>query len=545
MSSLYQWKGRHFKSIPKEIERKREQLDYLRTATDDASEAERIGLEKEMDELLYREEILWMQRSRIAWLREGDRNTKFFHRRASWRNKKNRIRKLKRPDGTWTSDTDEMECMATEFFQELYTRDENIDPSIITDLIQQCVDDDMNISLCAPFSDKEISDALFQIGPLKAPGPDGFPACFLQRNWGLLKEEVIHAVQNFFTDGVMPAGVNETTIVLIPKKDDPEALKDFRPISLCNVIFKVVSKCLVNRLRPLLEDIIAPVQSAFIPGRLITDNALIAFECIHAIQTGSAARRNFCAYKLDMAKAYDRVDWRFLEGVLAKLGFHSQWIQWVMACVTTVQYSIRFNGHMLDSFTPSRGIRQGDPLSPYLFLFVADGLSCLIRKEIENNSLREFHICRRAPGISHLLFADDSLLFFEASVEQTIVVKSVLDKYELSTGQMVSLGKCSIMYGDQCPANVQTEIRDILRYDTNCFEEKYLGLPVPEGRMMKGKFKSTKGKFSKHASDWSEKYMSSGAKEVLIKSVLQSISTYAMGVFKFPFGLIDDLQQII
>jgi hypothetical protein len=184
----------------------------------------------------------------------------------------------------------------------------------------------------------------------------------------------------------------------------------------------------------LLQDIIAPTQSAFIPGRLIMDNALIASECIHAIQTGSAARRKFCAYKLDMAKAYDRMDWRFLEGVLAKLGFHSQWVQWVMACITTVRYTIRFNGNMLDSFTPSRGIRQGDPLSPYLFLFVADGLSCLIRKEIESNVLREFHICRRAPGISHLLFADDSLLFFEASVEQATVIKSVLDRYEEGTG---------------------------------------------------------------------------------------------------------------
>jgi hypothetical protein len=128
----------------------------------------------------------------------------------------------------------------------------------------------------------------------------------------LFKADVILAVQKFFTDGIMPEGVNDTTIVLIPKKDDPAELKDFRPISLCNVIFKVVSKCLVNRLRPLLQDIIAPMQSAFIPGRLITDNALIAFECIHAIQTGPVARRKFCAYKLDMAKAYDRVDWRFL-----------------------------------------------------------------------------------------------------------------------------------------------------------------------------------------------------------------------------------------
>jgi hypothetical protein len=176
MSSLQSWKNTHFKSIPREIEKKRNLLDSLRQGTDDESVQKRIGLEKEMDELLYREEIFWMQRSRIAWLRERDKNTKYFHRRASWRRKKNNIRKLKRSDGTWTSDTSEMENMATCFFQDLYSRDDNINPEVITDLIDRSITEDMNKDLCAPFSEKEISDALFQIGPLKAPGPDGFPA---------------------------------------------------------------------------------------------------------------------------------------------------------------------------------------------------------------------------------------------------------------------------------------------------------------------------------------------------------------------------------
>jgi hypothetical protein len=126
-----------------------------------------------------------------------------------------------------------------------------------------------------------------------------------------LKEDVIKGVQQIFATGIMLEEVNDTTIVMIQKKNDPEETKDFRPISLCNVIYKVVSKCLVNQLRPILEDIISPTQSAFIPGCLITDNAVIAFECIHAIQTGSAARSKYCAYKMDLAKAYDRVDWVF------------------------------------------------------------------------------------------------------------------------------------------------------------------------------------------------------------------------------------------
>jgi hypothetical protein len=122
----------------------------------------------------------------------------------------------------------------------------------------------------------------------------------------------------------MPPDVNDTAIVLIPKIEKPELLKDYRPISLYNVIYKIVSKCLVNQLRPLLENIIAPTQSAFIPGRMITNNALIAFECLHAIQCGNNRSKKFGAYKLDLTKAYDRVDWKYLEGVLRQLGFQSK-----------------------------------------------------------------------------------------------------------------------------------------------------------------------------------------------------------------------------
>jgi ribonuclease HI len=216
-----------------------------------------------------------------------------------------------------------------------------------------------------------------------------------------------------------------------------------------------------------------------------------------------------------------------------------------MACVTTVRSSVRFNGHLLDSFTPTRGLRQGDPLSPYLFLFVADGLSCLIKRKVQEGTLRELHICRRAPGISHLLFADDCLMFFQGSVEQASVVKSILNSYEKSTGQLVSLGKCSIMYGDGCPDDVQQDIKNILQYETVSFEEKYLGLPIPEGCMRSGKFKPTKERFRKRATDWAEKYMSSAAKETLIKSILQSLPTYAMSVFKFPAGLLEDLTKMV
>jgi hypothetical protein len=317
----------------------------------------------------------------------------------------------------------------------------------------------------------------------------------------------------------MPTGVNEITIVLLPKKEEPELLKDFRPISLCNVIYKVVSKCLVNGLRPLLQDLIAPMQCAFVPRRMITDNTLIAFECLHAIEQGNSRCKEFGALKLDLTKAYDRVDWEYLEGVLKRLGFHRKWAQWIMACVTTVRYSIRFNNVPLEPFTPSHGVCQGDPLSPYLFLFVANGLSQLLQKEVRQQNLQELHICRRAPSISHLLFADDTLMFLKASEGQAEVINNVIKAFERGTCQLVNLAKCSMMFGSSCSSHDRSRVLEILSVSNTTVEEKYLGLPTPEGRMNKDKFKTTEERLVKRCSSWAEKHMSMGVKEVLIKSV--------------------------
>jgi hypothetical protein len=286
----------------------------------DASRDDMRVVSDQMNEVLYREEMMWLQRSRIEWLKEGDRNTKFFHHRAVWRARKNKIAKLRDEAGVIQTTPTEMQRMAVSYFESLYTRDPSINCDDLVSLTPEHISADMNLQLCRDFSNEEIGDALFQIGPIKAPGPDGFPARFYQRNWELMRDDVIHAVKHFFDTGFMPEGINDTSIVLIPKIDNPLELKDFRPIGLCNVLYKVVSKCLVNRLRPILGDIISENQSAFIPGRMITDNALLAFECMHYMEHGTSPDSSFCAYKLDLSKAYDRVDWRFLENTMHKMG---------------------------------------------------------------------------------------------------------------------------------------------------------------------------------------------------------------------------------
>jgi hypothetical protein len=228
-----------------------------------------------MHELLYREELLWLQRSRVTWLKEGDQNTRYFHQRAVWRARKNRIKRLKDDEGTWKDVPTEMERMATSYFKELFTRDPSLQSDGLVNLFQEKVTEQMNNELCRDFTDEEIGNVLFQIGPLKAPGVDGFPTRFYQRNWCTLKEEVINAVKIFFVTGRMPENVNDTAIVLIPKVDQPATLTDFRPISVCTILYKVLAKCMVNRLRPMLGELISLNQSAFVRRRLITDNALV------------------------------------------------------------------------------------------------------------------------------------------------------------------------------------------------------------------------------------------------------------------------------
>ena len=161
-----------------------------------------------------------------------------------------------------------------------------------------------------------------QIRPSKAPGPDGFSPGFFQRFWNLVGDDVVKAILCFLKSDMKLQSLNRTHVVLIPKVKNPQSMSQLRPISLCNVLYKIGSKALANRLKPLLQQFISPSQSAFIPGRLISDNSLIAFEIAHFLKRRREGNQGFGALKLDMSKAYDRVEWDFIEGAMLKLSFH-------------------------------------------------------------------------------------------------------------------------------------------------------------------------------------------------------------------------------
>ncbi|KAL0457864.1 UNVERIFIED_CONTAM: hypothetical protein Slati_0413600 [Sesamum latifolium] len=246
------------------------------------------------------------------------------------------------------------------------------------------VTDDMNGALIQPFSSEEVKLAISQMYPYKSPNPDGMSLVVYKKYWHIVGLEVVSFVLNFLKHGCFDDQFHYTYIVLIPKCDSPKCMSHFRPISLCNITYKIASEMLANRLKPILPFIISESQSDFLPSRLISDNVLVAYELNHYLAEKTWGSVGHATLKLDLSKAYDRVEWTFLERVLVHLGFHPRFTSLILLCVFTVSYSIILDCQKFDYFHPCRGLRQGDPLCAealssefikYLFLLCAEALS--------------------------------------------------------------------------------------------------------------------------------------------------------------------------
>ena len=287
----------------------------LRGKTNDMAVGEFFSVRAELDSLLDQEEVYWKQRAKDFWLKEGDSNPRYFHSHASSKQKHNQIWKLNDADGNVISDKEGLSKLAKTYFEGLFAAGtEEVSYGELP--IEHKISAEENNGLVARFSLEEFTGAVTQMLPDKAPGPDGLNPGFYQHFWNLLGPEVFQTATGWLESLSFPPNLNDTLLCLIPKCNDPQSMKDLRPISLCNVIYKIIAKVLANRMKHLLSRIISSTQFAFAPGRSITDNVMIACELLHYMKRKQRGNVGDVALKLDISKANDRVDWKFLQHML-------------------------------------------------------------------------------------------------------------------------------------------------------------------------------------------------------------------------------------
>lgn len=341
----------------------------------------------------------------------GDENSKFFHASMREKSRRNKIRAYQNSNGNIVENWDDVETHFVEYFKDLLGG-WNWTPPVRIEVFTKGkrLSLENQVLLLRTVEEREIKDAIMSIGSNKSPGPDGFGAGFFKATWDIIGGDVVQAAKEFFREGKLLKQVNNTLISLIPKNEMPRDASEFRPIACCNVFYKCLSKILSNRMSLVLPEIVNENQGAFVKGGLLMHNVLIAQELIRLYKRKNV--KPSCIIKVDLRKAYDMVDWKFLREALQAYAFPEKTVELIMQCVTSTSFSLNLNGNITGFFQGKRGIRQGDPLSPLLFVLVMEYLTRLFKEEIDRGSIK-FHPMCEQQEITTLRFADDLLIVCE------------------------------------------------------------------------------------------------------------------------------------
>uniref|UniRef100_A0A803P0Z6 Reverse transcriptase domain-containing protein n=1 Tax=Cannabis sativa TaxID=3483 RepID=A0A803P0Z6_CANSA len=486
---------------------------------------------------------MWKQRSREVWLSQGDRNSSFFHASTMVRRKRNHIWNLKDSNGSLVSNEREIGFILNDYFKSLFSSRGSVSYDGMEILLHDSVFHSENMNLIAVPEMEEIQAHVFQMHPLKAPGPDGLSGCFFRRCWSVVGADVTKCIQQFFTSGVLESGLNHTHICLIPKGINPDSVDRFRPIALCNFTYKIISRIIAQRMRTILDRIIAPTQSAFLPGRWIAESSILTQQIMSVIKKKSGTG-GLMAIKMDLNKAYDRLEWNFLKEVLVRFGFHSHFVKIIMSCVTTVSYSILLNGRPLKKFFPRRGIRQGDPLSPYLFILCNEVFSRLLTNEQNKGLLHGIRVARNGPVISHLMFADDTIIFLRANLNELDTLNRCIIQYEDWSGQLCSKQKSGVCFSRNCSRSLRESIENGLNIGSVRSDEKHLGNPFLFSRSKRKDFNFLKTRLYERLEGWRLKTLSKSGRAVYVNSVALALPSYSMSTFQIPTSSCRDLDAI-
>ncbi|WMV38581.1 hypothetical protein MTR67_031966 [Solanum verrucosum] len=428
----------------------------------------------ELEELAKNEESRWRQKSRVLWLKQGDNNTKFFQRVATTHRRYNTIDRLV-ISGEESKDPKEIKEHITEFYKKLYTESESWRPPFVMTNCPRISQEEQEW-MQRPFSVEEVVHILKLCDGDKALGPDDFTMCFFKECWEIIKDDVMQTIHNFHQNEVFERSLNATFVALIPKKHGAEELKDFRPISLIGGMYKIIAKLITDRMKTVMGRLINEHQMAFLKDRQIMDASLLSNELVDS-RVKQKIPGILC--KLDIEKTYDHVNWNYLFKVLSDMGFGRKWVNWIKFCVSTVKFSIIINGSPEGFFQSQRGLRQGDPMSPFLFLLAMEGLNYMVRKANELGWIRGFGAYTNIVNnmeITHLLYADDSLVFCGAEVSQIRHLRAILTIFEAISGLHVNWQKSSLFPVNQ--VNNMQGLADNLGCQVAFLPTKYLGMPL-------------------------------------------------------------------
>ncbi|GJS87451.1 hypothetical protein Tco_0770087 [Tanacetum coccineum] len=505
----------------------RDELDRVQTRLDSDPFNEDIRQEEAtvlvaFNEACLMEEKFLKQKSKIDWLKEGDSNSAYFHKAVKSRVSRSRIDVVTNADGIMF-ENDNVADVFVSHYESFLGQPGTTSGFNDLDLFRVKLVDQEALDMTRNVSRQEVKSALFSMGNDKAPGPDGYTAAFFKESWDIVADDFVAAVGEFFTNGNILKELNHTIIALIPKVNSPSLVNDYRPISCCNVLFKCISKIIVNHIKESLKVLISPNQSAFVPGRSIADNILLTQELMHNYHLDRGLPR--CAFKVDIQKAYDTIDWDFLKQVLIGFGFHTRMIAWIMECVTTTSFSININGSLYGFFKGKSGLRQGDPLSPYLFTLIMEILMLMLQRGVRNAPAFTYHIYCSKLELINLCFADDLFLFAHGDVDSASVIKNALFEFKEASGLVPSLPK-STAYFCNVLNFTKIAILQTLPFEEGRLPVKYLGVPLVSSRLI---FRDCKGLLEKvqaRTDDWKNKSLSVAGRISVIAKLVIVASAY-------------------
>ncbi|XP_020420593.1 uncharacterized protein LOC18774736 [Prunus persica] len=529
-------------SAKKEAEARIAALDLMegQGGLDNILRKEREDLYFKVSDLVHKEEVKWRQRGKIQWARDGDSNTKFFHRIASGRRKRNFIQKLEvAGDGVVVSEG-EIELEIINFFKNLYSS--NAEAGwCLEGLNWNAISVEEAEWLERPFEEEEVKRAVFDCGIDKSPGPDGFSMLLFQSCWDIVKEDLMKVMVDFFNCGIINAITNETFICLIPKKKESIKVSDFRPISLVTSLYKMVSKVLASRLREVLGSTISSYQSAFVQGRQILDAALIANE---VVEESRRLNKSGMVFKIDLEKAYDHVEWRFVDEVLIRKGFGDRWRSWIRGSLETANFSVMINGRPRGKFRASRGLRQGDPLSPFLFTLVMDVLSRIMEKAQDADMFHGLSPGLGMVEVSHLQFADDTIFFIEDKDEYWNNLLQILELFCFVSGMEINKSKCSLV-GINLDDGLLNELAGAWGCEVGAWPMSYLGLPLGGNPRAIKFWDPVVEKVENRLQKWKRACLSKEGRLTMIQAVLCSIPIYYMSLFRIPIGVANRIEKLM